>query len=149
MIKKIPPQLTRIILLTFTIVIVYGTARVLLTPASFGEYGFYRGDALRELAVKKPVFGGQESCAECHKEQTADHLKFEHKTLNCESCHWASSDHVADPKIKTRELSDTLCTRCHTKDLARPVTFKQIEIKNHYDGACKECHLPHHPSETP
>jgi hypothetical protein len=149
MIKKIPPQLTPIILLTLTIVVVYGTARVLLTPASFGEYGFFRGEAIREISARQPVFSGQESCAECHKAPMADLLKFEHKTLNCETCHWASSDHVNNPKIQTRELSDNLCTRCHTKDPARPVKFKQIEVKNHYDGSCKECHLPHHPAETP
>lgn len=149
MIKKIPPQLIRIILLTITIVFVYVTARVFLTPASFGEYGFYRGDAVRENMERPLSFGGMESCAECHQERHQELVKFEHKTLNCESCHWASQPHVLNPKVKTKELSDVVCMRCHTKDPAKPIKFKQIAAKDHYEGSCTECHLPHHPSETP
>ena len=147
--KKIPPQITRIILLTITIVVVYISARVLLTPSSFGEFGFYRGDAIRENMAREVVFGGQESCDECHSETVVELKKFEHATLSCESCNWASKDHADDPNIKTRELNDNLCTRCHLSDPAKPATFKQIVVQDHYEGSCTECHLPHHPAETP
>ena len=65
---KMPPQIVRLVLLTIGIVGSYLVARTFLTPQSFGEYGWYRANALGELAAQKPVFAGKESCvkSECH-----------------------------------------------------------------------------------
>ena len=46
---QMPPQVLRIVLLAFGIVVVYSVARFFLTPPSFREYGWYRGEALIEL----------------------------------------------------------------------------------------------------
>ena len=46
---KLPPQIVRLVLLTVGIVGSYLVARYFLTPSSFGQYGFYRGQALEEV----------------------------------------------------------------------------------------------------
>ena len=43
-------------------------ARAFLTPATFGEYGWYRGAALEELAARTPVYAGKKACDECHSD---------------------------------------------------------------------------------
>jgi len=39
--------------------------------------------------------------------------------------------------------------RCHSPDAARPATQKQIDVKDHFEGKCLDCHLPHNPKESP
>ena len=147
---KIPPQILRLILLTCFIVFGYLGARVLLTPSSFGQFGWYRGDALTELSAKQPIFAGQVACEECHSDIVKEVTKYEHKTLGCETCHGVAKPHVDDPEKPTAKISDHFCMRCHDRNPSRPEWFKQIELKKHYTGqSCKECHIPHHPSEVP
>ena len=78
---KMPPQIFRLVLLTIAIVVTYLIARQLLTPASFRQYGFYRGEALAERASLTPVFAGRKACLECHEEIQAQLFKGEHKTM--------------------------------------------------------------------
>ena len=67
---KMPPQLFRIVLLAVGIVTAYSIARYFLTPPSFGEYGWYRGEALAELATRQPVYAGKKACEECHSDMS-------------------------------------------------------------------------------
>ena len=148
-----PPQIFRLVLLTVAIVVSYLIARQLLTPSSFRQYGFYRGDALAEHASHTPVFAGRKACLECHEEIQAKLFKGEHKTIGCETCHGPSSAHVTDSDSdakKPDKRNTTACIRCHEANPSRPVTQKQINIKNHYTGQkCVECHVPHQPNEVP
>jgi hypothetical protein len=150
---KMPPQIFRLVLLTIGIVVSYLIARQLLTPPSFREFGFYRGDALEEMASRTPVFAGRKSCSECHEDQQARLLKGEHKTIGCETCHGPSSAHVADPDSEAKKpdkRNTTACIRCHESNPSRPAWFRQINVKNHYsDQKCSECHVPHQPNEVP
>jgi hypothetical protein len=147
---EMPPQIVRLVLLTIGIVAAYLGARHLLTPASFGQYGWYRGDALEELASHQPVYAGKKACDECHSEVLQTVAKFEHKTVSCESCHGVGRAHADDPEVKLGKLSDNLCTRCHQSNPSRPSWLKQIEPKKHYTGQrCTECHSPHQPNEVP
>ena len=66
---KIPPQVIRLILLTLLIVSSYLVMRHVMTPSSFGKYGWYRGDALEEIASREPVWAGRKACVECHSEE--------------------------------------------------------------------------------
>jgi hypothetical protein len=61
---KLPPQILRLVLLTLAIVGSYLIARAFLTPASFGEFGWYRGEALVELRSRPPVYAGKQACDE-------------------------------------------------------------------------------------
>lgn len=146
----IPPQIVRIILLTLGIAVAYLAARRVLTPASFGKYAWYRGDALEEIASRQPVFAGKKACDECHSELLQKVSRFEHKTISCETCHGVSREHVDNPEIKLAKFTDAQCVRCHLVEPAKPKWYKQIEPKKHYTGQrCIECHLPHQPNEVP
>ena len=144
---KLPPQILRLVLLTLAIVGSYLIARVLLTPASFGEYGWYRGAALAELR-RGPGLRGQAGLRGMPFGRVSETHKYEHKTLSCEACHGASREHADNPDINARQLTDSLCLRCHEANPSRPKWHKQIVIKNHYTGKCTECHVPHSPPEA-
>lgn len=149
---RLPPQVVRLVILTIGIVASYAVARQVFVPKSFGQYGHYRGKALEEIAAREPRYAGQKSCNECHSEVLVKVGKFEHKTVSCESCHGISRAHGDDPDHNDPiKLTDSLCLRCHTREVARPSFLKQIEISNHYSskGTCVSCHLPHQPNEVP
>jgi hypothetical protein len=147
---KMPPQILRLFLLAVAIVGSYAVARYFLTPPSFGQYGWYRGEALAEVASRDPVFAGKKSCEECHSDQYQKLLKFEHKTLSCEGCHGPGQAHADNPDVKIDILNYGHCVRCHEAIPARPKWHKQITSKDHYPGSkCTECHVPHSPNEVP
>jgi hypothetical protein len=148
---KLPPQIVRICLLAVGIVSSYGVARYFLTPPSFGEFGFYRGDALMEATVRPTVYGGRKACEECHDQEAVQLQKFEHKGLSCEACHGAGQAHIDSPEPGTmQKLHYSHCVRCHEASVSRPKWHKQIVSKDHYTGSkCTECHVPHAPSEVP
>ena len=145
-----PPQIVRIVLLAIGIVGAYFVARFLLTPPSFRQYGWYRGDALAELRAREPVYGGRKSCEECHSDQAQKLAKFSHKNLSCEGCHGPALAHAGNPDLKPDIRNFSPCVRCHEANPSRPKSHKQIVTKNHYAGSkCTECHVPHAPSEVP
>jgi hypothetical protein len=147
---KLPPQIFRLILLTFAIVVSYLVARTLLTPASFRDYGgFYRGNALAEHISYMPVFAGRKACGVRHPDTLKTLLKGGHKTLSCEACHGVvGKDHLDDPDSKMVKPTDKVCLRCHEANPSRPAWFRQIDLKEHYEEKCIECHLPHEPNEV-
>jgi hypothetical protein len=147
---KMPPQLIRLVLLTIGIVCVYFTARYFLTPPSFGQYGHYRGAALREIASRQPYWAGKAACAICHPAHAEKLAKGEHKNLSCETCHGPGQAHVANPAEKLPKLDMSLCVRCHEASPSKPKWLHQINVHNHYTGSlCTECHVPHQPNEVP
>ena len=160
---KMPPQILRLFLLALGIVVVYLIARFFLTPPSFRQYGFYRGEALAELASRQPVFAGRKACEECHSDEVQKLAKFEHKTLSCEGCHGVGQAHCDDPKKENIDKSNyAACIRCHEANPSRPKWHKQIVSRTHYTESkadaktsgkaaslCTDCHVPHAPSEVP
>lgn len=147
---KLPPQLFRLLLLAIGIVGAYLVARYFLTPPSFRQYGWYRGEALAEVAAREPVFAGKKACDECHSEQFQKVAKFEHKTVSCESCHGVGREHAGNPDVPVVKLTFSHCVRCHEADPSRPKWLKQINTREHYPGQrCTECHVPHQPNEVP
>ena len=148
---KMPPQIIRLVLLATAIVGSYLVARTFLTPPSFGQYGWYRGDALGEIANSRdPLFAGKQACDECHSDILHKLAANAHKTLSCEGCHGVvSQDHLQDPNSKMVKPTEQVCLRCHEASPSRPAWFKQITLKDHYADTCFECHLPHEPNEVP
>jgi hypothetical protein len=148
---KLPPQILRLVLLTLAIVGSYLVARSFLTPASFGQYGWYRGDALAEIASRPPVYAGKLSCgaSACHSEVQNKLAADAHKTLSCEACHGMSREHVDNLNILPVKTTGSHCIRCHEANVARPAWLKQIVVKDHYGSKCTECHVPHQPTKTP
>ena len=147
----LPPQIVRLVLLTVAIVGSYLVARRLLTPPSFGQYGFFRGAAIQDIAGSRPLtFAGKKACEECHSEQFQKLEKGPHKSLSCEACHGPGQAHVDNPDLKLAILNFSHCVRCHEANPARPKWHKQINSRDHYTGQkCTECHVPHIPSEVP
>jgi hypothetical protein len=150
---KMPPQIFRLVLLTLAIIVTYVIARYLLTPPSFGQYGFYPGDALvdhMDPVSHPPVFAGRKECLECHQDVQDKLFKDKHKTIGCETCHGVGQEHAEDPNLKLVKIGDNGCLRCHENNGARPAWMKQIVVKDHYRGdKCAGCHVPHQPNEVP
>jgi len=148
-----PPQLFRIFLLVVGIVVSYAIARYFLTPPTFGEYGWYQGAALAEVAAPSRVYAGKKACDECHSDEYEKVMKYEHKSLACESCHGPGEAHAQNPDnpdVKMVVLHYSLCLRCHEANPSRPKWHKQVVSRDHYTGSkCTECHVPHAPSEVP
>jgi hypothetical protein len=145
-----PPQFSRLILLAAVLLGSYVCLRAFLRPHSFGEFGHYRGAALAELAQRPLSFAGAKACSECHDELFPVLAKGPHKTISCESCHGPQKLHADNPDTKPGSTRTGLCLRCHSMEPARPATQRQIDPRQHYpDSSCRECHLPHLPTEAP
>jgi hypothetical protein len=145
-----PPQVFRLFLLAVGIVVTYSVARYFLTPPSFGQYGWYRGEALAEMRSRERVYAGRKACDECHAEEFKKLVEHAHKTLSCEACHGAAQAHADNPDVKPEKSQFGVCLRCHEANPSRPKWHKQIVVKNHYTvSKCTECHVPHMPEESP
>ena len=147
---KLPPQVVRLVLLTIAIVGSYLIARYFLTPPSFGDYGFFRGRALEEIASHPLTYAGKDSCEDCHYDQYKELRSAEHQNLSCEGCHGAGHAHTQNPDISMAILNVSHCARCHEYNPSRPAWHHQIDLREHYAGnACTDCHKPHAPTEVP
>lgn len=128
----------------------------LATPASWNYVVWYRGDNQEDMKKLPLIHGGNDSCQSCHEEEHESVSEFEHKTLNCESCHGPLTDHVqGDKKIADAILMDDSnwqCMNCHRELISRPEGFPQFtnEVKRHktmQEGSlCLKCHEGHDPS---
>ena len=148
----IPPQITRLLMMTVMIVVAYFGARYFLVPESFGQYGWYRADALKDYQALPISFGGQAACADCHDEVVKKRAKAKHRSVSCETCHGPLQAHVEDATtVKPPKITDPkFCTRCHERAPARPEKFPQVVLADHNPGQkCVECHSPHLPTEAP
>ncbi|MBM2830721.1 MAG: hypothetical protein HW411_1511 [Gammaproteobacteria bacterium] len=155
-------------------------------PASWNYNAWYRGDTLKDLKKLPLNYGGNESCKSCHEEvslvevvenqgeeefvdefedeievENDEHteavMEFEHKSLNCESCHGPLITHAkGDEKIGdaiVMDKSNSQCMICHGQLISRPVDFPQFseDVEKHKDleeqTLCMKCHDPHDPIE--
>ena len=129
-------------------VLAFVVLRTVLVPKSFGEYGHYRADAMKDIAALPVVFAGHQTCETCHPEVPAVKNKGKHAKVNCEACHGALAKHAEDPGNAEPTKLDTavLCVKCHAENGAKPKGFPQIDAKEHGAGLeCKTCHQPHSP----
>ena len=146
-----PPQIQRLLLLVMAIAGAYFTAVHFLTPKSFGQYGWYRGAALGEIAALSIRYAGKAACADCHSEILDKMAKSKHQGVACEACHGASADHAENPAVEPRKITDPqFCLRCHRASPSKPAKFPQVDPADHFgDSRCQECHLPHSPNDSP
>jgi len=163
-------HLWRAILIWVIITLVYLLGRGFLVPASFGKYGYYRGDNLQEqMNIRVPRHGtGIESCAFCHEDRVAAIAETPHVVINCETCHGPLITHVDYPSIeeflanpqsfeRTGEMeihsAQELCIKCHDSQPAKPKGYPQVVVVEHLEDremelapdVCLECHDPHDP----
>jgi hypothetical protein len=144
-----------VVLLTAVVV-----GRHFLVPASFGEMGYYRYDALFEHMAKEPRHGDPDACGACHEDVAAAKADGAHAPVSCEACHDALATHVKDDeKIADMRIDRSwqLCANCHQKLDGRPAFIAQVDLTEHLelqpgqpvpDEACVACHdtdAIHHP----
>jgi len=128
--------------------LVFLVMRALLVPSDFGEFGHFRAGALDDNRSVPIRHAGRALCVECHDEVAEQRSGSKHAGIGCESCHGALAVHAEDPGSLQPELprAAELCVKCHTRNVARPDWFPQIDVEEHADGeACDECHIAHHP----
>lgn len=122
--------------------------RAAVIPKSFGQYGPFRGAALREMQARPVKYAGHEVCEGCHPDVADTKSKGVHAYVNCETCHGPLAAHADDPATVKPVLPDVakLCVRCHSENIAKPSGFPQVNGNEHSGGQpCKTCHQPHSP----
>jgi Cytochrome c7 and related cytochrome c len=140
-------------LIRLAVVIVIAVAafvvlRAAVIPASFGQYGHYRGAAITEIAARPIAFAGHDVCEGCHSEEAAQKKQGKHVVVACEACHGALAKHADDPTaiVPAKLDAAVLCARCHEANSAKPKSFPQVVTADHSGGiACDTCHQPHKP----
>lgn len=144
----------RVALALLVVLALAAVARALLVPKSYGLYGPYRYDNVREqMNVRAPVHRGAEACGACHRDEFARRASGGHRTVSCEVCHGPLALHVKDDgtvEPPALDRSYGLCARCHRKVLGRPATFPQVVLEEHVSSplegkVCLSCHDPHSP----
>jgi cytochrome c553 len=150
MANRLPSHISRLLLLLLAAMVVAFALKIYLTDPSYYRFGYYRADAVPELAEGTPRYLGSASCLECHEERSDVWPVSAHKTVQCEVCHGVTEE--CPVKEGSRIPVDTvrLCLTCHQKMPARPVSHPQIVADEHpvADGEvmpCLECHDPHSP----
>ena len=147
----IPPQLKRLALAFALFISAFLIIRYSLVPKSFGQYGFYRGASLEEIAQLPIKFAGQKACLDCH--QDIDDLKQQdvHSEISCETCHGPGQKHSenGDTTLLEKPVSRESCGMCHSKNAAKQKeAVFQVDLKEHnINKKCIECHNPHQPWE--
>ncbi|MEK7774359.1 MAG: cytochrome c3 family protein [Candidatus Zixiibacteriota bacterium] len=151
---RIPRQIIPLIIIIVIVIVGFITARQIFVPASFGDLGFYRADALKEATAIEINYAGANACVECHSD--IDDLKASafHRKLSCETCHGPSAKHAdaPDETLPFIPKGRDFCPVCHGYNPSRPSGFPQILPEQHNPGkACISCHNPHNPtpSHTP
>jgi hypothetical protein len=142
-------HLVGLVLVVLAALAVFAVLRQAVVPPSFGQYGHFRGSSLDDNRARKISFAGQDTCVLCHEEVAAARAQGGHRRVACEACHGAQAKHADDPGAlkPPHVMKDGFCARCHEKDGAKPVRFKQVESASHSGGAaCNECHQPHKPA---
>ncbi len=144
----------RVALVLVVIIAVVLIARGFLVPKSYGMYGQYRYDNVREqMNVRAPAHRGAAACGECHDAEFKLRAAGAHKNVSCEICHGPLLLHVKeDGSVEAPQVdrSYTLCARCHRKIDGRPAKFPQVVLEQHVPSevqgqVCLECHDPHSP----
>ena len=144
-----PVQVQRLLIAFAIFIALFLVARHFLRPASFGQYGHYRGDALKENEDKPIKYVNMnETCVMCHDSIAAVRDSSVHKSIDCQTCHGPGNLHVEDPQKTNiiKEHSREFCGRCHAKNPARAKIIKQIDIEEHNkEDECITCHNSHNP----
>ncbi len=144
------PHLKRAFLILILAIIGFLFIRSFIVPGSFGQYGWYRGDSVKEIRDLPVGYAGSASCSDnsCHKTIYSIWADSRHKTVNCETCHGPLENHVTNTRIMPVPANDSreFCGLCHFKKAARPDAFPQIDPETHGENLrCVYCHNPHTP----
>lgn len=145
----IPPQIKRLVVAFAIFISAFIILRHILIPKSFGQYGFYRGASLEDIASIPTKFAGQKACLECHQKTDSLIQLDVHSGISCETCHGPGQKHCADggKTLLDKTMNRESCGLCHSKNAAKQRnTVFQVDLKEHNNKKnCIECHNPHQP----
>ncbi|NQV02015.1 MAG: hypothetical protein HQ542_05185 [Bacteroidia bacterium] len=169
-----PDQIKRLLVAFVIFLAIFLLLRYLLIPASFGELGHYRADAIDDVAAYAKKHAGREACKECHEDVVEELSYGFHADLSCEGCHGpayrhaiysesADPDNYPDSLRLNKPLERESCARCHDLNASR-IKFasdsteislvRMVDVKEHnhfiYEETneiirCVECHYSHSP----
>ena len=150
MAQPLPKHIVRLLLLLGAVMVLAYAAKIWLTDPSYYRFGYYRADAVPELAEGPLRYLGSASCLECHTERADVWPVSAHKTVQCEVCHGTTDECPVKEGSRIPDDTIRLCLTCHEKMPARPDSHPQIVPDEHPfdDGEvmpCLECHDPHAP----
>jgi hypothetical protein len=143
-------HLLRLAALGVVAALAFVALRAVAIPASFGQYGHYRGDAIAEARTLPVRHGARADCTTCHDDVAAAQKAAvsRHAPIGCETCHGPLAAHVDDPTSMTPPAVDAaaLCIRCHARAPGRPARVPQVIVAEHAgDEPCGTCHTAHVP----
>ena len=145
----VPPQLTRLAIAFAVFISLFLVMRHFLVPATFGQYGHYRGASLEDNAKPEIHYSGQQACIECHQDIQDLKVQGPHNGVHCEICHGPGQKHVLSGEAKDilKPSGREFCGSCHAKNAAiHKGAIKQVDMnKNNVGKNCTECHNPHQP----
>ena len=152
--KKLPEQAVRIIVLFIALAVVIFVVRQFILPPSLKDTVLQKATATEREAAKDVKYAGAQICTGCHEKQHDVKTGGYHRDLACESCHGAAQKHVDNPaEVKpSSPRKRDYCGYCHNYNSSRPTGFPQINPVTHNPRkACISCHNPHNPtpSKTP
>jgi hypothetical protein len=94
-------HIVHVAIIVVAVIVIFLIARALTVPESFGQYGHYRGDSIKERQDFPVTLQTPQTCKECHEEELGDWWPgFEawhngkHSSLTCENCHSNLKEHV-------------------------------------------------------
>lgn len=139
----------RVGLILISVIVIFALARSMVVPKSFGEYGRYRGDSIREVAIKEVSFISEtDSCSACHQRIFQTKFQGVHEELDCQVCHGPAAKHIKTPIQSSLKIHGTskLCSACHGKIAGRSSEIIATVEPTHNGGiTCTRCHDPHQP----
>ncbi|MCX6292654.1 MAG: multiheme c-type cytochrome [Bacteroidetes bacterium] len=141
-----PQQVTRLLIVFAVFIGMFLVAAAFLKPASFGEYGHYRGNAIKEIAAKEIKFVDRKSCANCHNDNSDALAGAEHALINCQTCHGPGYKHNQwFEQNKSRFMRQDPASGIWTVDTILVRAAKDIPeeyklLKPNERDACLKCH---------
>ncbi len=145
---KFPDQFLRVLIVLAVLLAGLIYARIAFRPASFGEEGHFRAEAIPSIEALPISYAGWQACMDCHEDIGETKNASYHRTLGCEVCHGPAQNHVEDPDevLPLVPRDRAACLSCHSYMLSRPTGFPQvIELMHNPMQGCTECHDPHDP----
>ena len=145
-------HLVRLALLLVLCGVGFAAVQTFMVPSTWNSAEWYRAGSLEDLKEQPLMFGGNESCIACHKNDRENaHIRATkeirsgmHISLSCESCHGPAGLHVRDgEKIAQAriEYSGLLCLSCHNNLISTPASFPKQILANEDIQARREAEL--------
>jgi hypothetical protein len=147
--RKVPTQIIQLGVIFAAVGVGMFLLRQEFVPETFGDLGHYRAAAVEANASPEVRYAGWQRCAMCHPDKVETKNKSYHRTVSCETCHGAASDHTNNPMQLRPELpvGREPCLACHSYLASRPTGFPQIIEERHNPvRACTGCHDAHDPT---